>query len=93
MTSFCEGYIKEREPLRQKLAADIERFKAAGGIPEVGTHAATARDYVAKKSQKARNNERKQRLGIDGKPKGTQIKTVADVRQRMKQREAASDRT
>ena len=93
MTSFSEGWIKEKEPLRRQLEEDIKRFKEAGGSPKIATPAASARDYVTKKSQIEWNNERKKRQGLDGKPTGKQIRSVAFVHKRMKNRSASSDRT
>ena len=93
MTRFSGGYIKEREPIRKQLAEDIEQFYAKGGQPKIGTPSASAFDYSAKKSQVQWNEERKKRKGLDGKPTGKQIRTVAYVHKRMKSRSATSDRT
>jgi len=92
VTSFCEGYIKEREPLRQKLEDDIRRFKQAGGSPKIAAPTASAHNYAEKKSRIQRNEDRKQRLGIDSKPKSP-IRTIAFVHKRLKNRSASSDRS
>jgi len=91
--SFSQCWIQAKEPLRQELADDYQRFLASGRKPIVGQPQASAYDFTKKKSQKALNSERRERLGIDKKPKTNPIRTVAYVHKRMKNRSATSDRS
>lgn len=93
MTSFSGCWIKQKEAERRQIEEDIKRFLEAGGTPKIGTPAASAFDYSAKKSQVQWNEERKKRKGLDGKPTGKQIRSVAFVHKRMKNRSATSDST
>lgn len=58
---FSAGKIKEKELIRQALAADVERFLASGRLPTQCDPKAVAVDYSKKKSQMDISRERKAR--------------------------------
>lgn len=84
--SFHARLVREKDAARQALQKDTDNFLQAGGRLTVLAPQKSARDYSKTKTHKELKNERKARLGLDGKPlvngrmsKAQSIKTLSDV--------------